>query len=627
MIGVSAFLLAYRFYAKHLGRRVWEVETDAETPAQKFEDGVDFVPTRKSVLFGHHFASIAGLAPVLGPAIAVIWGWLPALVWIVLGTILLGAVHDFSALALSLKHEGRSIGDLTGSILGGRGRVLFLIVVFFLLALAMGVFALIVGQLFATTYPETVIPVFSLMVIAAAMGYCIYKLRLSIIAATVVALGLMFFFIWVGINHPVSAYKLFLSDEVKGEIAAGLESAELASDAKPPAVAAYLRSAGRAETAQAVNAAAASATSMWVLVLLGYALVASVLPVWLLLQPRDYLNSYQLFIGVGGLLLGALILHPKIVAPAVNPVGGLPAIFPILFITVACGAISGFHSVVSSGTTARQLRATTDARPIAYGGMLMEGLLALIVVLACSAGMGAEKWGGFYESWKGLTGTLAATLAPFFHGAGTFLGVFGIPRIYGEAIAAVVLVGFAMTTLDSGTRLLRYNIEELADTVKLKRFFNRYLAGLLAVVVLAAVAFLKVPVKTPGGGVVPRPAGIMLWQLFGTTNQMLACLGLLVATVFLIKKRKPSLYTAIPFAFMLVMTVWAMLINVAKAYSRAKPELRSWPLLVVGTVLIVVTGWLAAEAVATVVRAKRRPAAEAAGGPAVTGEAADPPDA
>lgn len=614
VIGVTLFLLAYRFYAKYLGTRLFDTETDRPTPAECRFDGVDFVPTRRIVLFGHHFASIAGLAPFLGPAVAVIWGWLPAVLWVVFGTILIGAVHDFAALGISLKHEGRSIGDLTGAILGPRGRVLFLLVVFFLIALAMGVFALIVGQLFAAVYPETVIPVFSLMAIAVVMGYCTYKLKLNMAAATLIALAVAFFFVWVGIERPVSGYSVFITGETESAITAGVESGELANASKPLAVAAKLESSGNAAAAADVKAAVAKTTTMWILILLGYALVASVLPVWVLLQPRDYLNAYQLFIGVGGLLVGALILHPRIVAPALSSPEGADPLLPMLFVTVACGAISGFHSLVSSGTTARQLGRTRDARPVAYGAMLAEGLVALIAVLACTAGVESfERWQGFYPTWKYLTtGGLTTQLAAFFHGAGTFLGAFGIPREYGQAVAAVVLVGFAMTTLDTGTRLLRFNIEELADTVGLRKYANRYVAGILAVLALAAVAFLKVPVKGAGGTVAMKPAGLMLWQLFGTTNQMLACLGLLVITVFLVKMRKPSVYTAVPFAFMLFVTVWAMVFNVRRAWHAADPELRSWPLVIVGSVLIVMTAWLAVEALLTVARLRRSLPAEVA---------------
>lgn len=604
VVSVVLFYLALRFYARFLSGRIFCVDNECLTPAHRLNDGVDYVPARTPVLFGHHFASIAGLGPIAGPAIAVIWGWLPAVIWIILGSIFLGAVHDYAALCLSLRHEGSSIGDLTGHILGPRGRILFLIVSFFLMALAMGVFALIVAQLFAKAYPEAVIPVFALMIIAVIMGWAVYRLRVNIPAATVGGLLLMFAGIWYGISHPVSLHKAFLTAQVKAAVAEGLESGELADDARPGAVAAYLADAGLADEAAAVNAAAGRAVKYWIFILLGYALVASVLPVWLLLQPRDYLNSYQLYLGLGGLFVGVLILHPKITAPAINHAAGAPNMIPLLFITVACGAISGFHSLVSSGTTARQLNKASDGVIIAYGGMLTEGLLAIMVVLACVAGVGS--YSGFYSDWKTLTGTLGTKLAPFFEGSGKFLSVFGIAPEFGAALMAVVVVGFAMTTLDSGTRLLRYNIEEFADTVGLKRFVKRYVASIIAVLALAAVALWEVPAGVGAdGATIYKPAGLILWQIFGTTNQLMAALGLLVVTVYLIKARRPMWYTAIPFAFMLVITGWAMLINILQGWNADDPTKRSWSIVIVGSLLIIVALWLAIESLVTVIRARR----------------------
>ena len=604
VVSVILFYLALRFYGRFLSGRVFCVDNQCLTPAHRFNDGVDYVPARKPVLFGHHFASIAGLGPIAGPAIAVIWGWLPAVIWIILGAIFMGAVHDYGALCLSLRHEGSSIGDLTGHILGPRGRILFLVVSFFLLALAMGVFALIVAQLFAKVYPEAVIPVFALMLIAVAMGWAVYKFKVNIAAATVGGLLLMFAGIWYGLSHPVSMHKAFLSPLVKAAVAEGIESGELADDSRPGVVAAYLSGAGLSDEASAVNAAGAKAVRYWIFILLAYALVASVLPVWLLLQPRDYLNSYQLYLGLGGLFLGALILHPKITAPAFNTGTGAPPLIPILFITVACGAISGFHSLVSSGTTARQLNKPADGVIIAYGGMLTEGLLAIMVILACVAGVGS--YAGFYSDWGVLTGSLGSKIAPFFEGGGKFLGVFGIAPEFGAALLAVVVVGFAMTTLDSGTRLLRYNIEEFADTIRLKRFVKRYIASIIAVLALAAVALWEVPAGvSPDGATVYKPAGLILWTMFGTTNQLMASLALLVVTVYLIKARRPSWYTAVPFAFMLVITGWAMIINILEGWNAEDPAKRAWSVVVVGALLIIVALWLAAESLVTVIRARR----------------------
>jgi len=602
--GLAAFIVAYRFYARHLATRVFGLEgTDQEpTPAHELQDDVDFVPTRPLVLFGHHFASIAGLAPIAGPAIAIIWGWVPALVWVVLGSILLGAVHDYAAIAISLKHKGKSIGDLTGVILGPRGRVLFLVVIFFLLALAMGIFALLVAQIFTSQYPQTVIPVFALIFVAAGMGYSMYRFSLKVLPATILGLALTFFSVWVGINHPVNLHKVFMTREVAATI---LSSGKVPAGSNVTASVALLQQEGLNDAARGLQDAANSAVSAWVYVLLAYAFAASILPVWLLLQPRDYLNSFQLYIGIGALFVGLVLSHLAIVAPAFHQAEGTPSFFPLLFITIACGAISGFHGLVSSGTTARQLDHAADARPIAYGGMLVEALLALIAILACAAGVGTfEKWSQFYPGYQHVSGSLANQLTAFFYGAGTFLAVFHIPRTYGQAVVAVIVVGFAMTTLDTGARLLRYNIEELADTFNMKKYVNRFLASLLAAVVLGFVALLKVPASGPGGTVVYKPAGLVVWQLFGTANQLLACLGLLVVTVYLVKVGKPSYYTSLPFAFMLLVSGWSLVERVVAAWSPGNPDLRSWPVLVVGLILVVVTVWLAVEAVVTLVRVK-----------------------
>jgi carbon starvation protein len=533
-----AYLIAYLTYGRRLARHVLGFEPERPTPAQVKGDGVDFVPTRCVVLFGHHFATIAGLGPILGPAIAVIWGWLPALLWVIFGSIFMGAVHDLTALYISLRNEGRSIGDITGQILGPRGRTLLLFLIFFLLALAMGAFAHVIAILFsASFYPQAVTPVWALIGIALIIGTLVYRLRVSLTLATVVGVCLLLLATWWGTGHPVSSLPLL------GEM--HLEH--------------------------------------WVWILMLYALIASILPVWLLLQPRDYLNSFQLYIGMGLLYAGLLVTRPKIVAPAFNSLpDDLPPLFPFLFITIACGAISGFHSLVSSGTTAKQLASEKHALVIGYGSMLTEGLLAVLAILATTAGFATRgEWHAHYASWSGAQG-LGAKLSAFVQGGANLCAGLGLPTELMTVFIAVVVVGFAMTTLDSGTRLLRYNLEELGSHFRplglLTR--NRVMAGGLAVIAIGYFALMKV------GG---RPAGITLWALFGITNQLLGALGFLVMTLWFYRAGRPFLYLLLPMLFMMAITLVALPYSLWQ-FANATPL--NLPLLLTGCAIMVLDLWL-----------------------------------
>jgi carbon starvation protein len=340
IISLGGFLLAYRFYATFLAEKIFALNPDARTPAHEFEDGVDHVPTLKSILFGHHFASIAGAAPIVGPAIGVIWGWLPAFLWVVFGTIFLGAVHDFGSLVVSLRHQGKSIGELTEDIIGTRARNLFLLIMFFLLLIVIAVFALVIALMF-NWYPQTVFPIACEMIIAVVVGYMVYRMKTGILIPTVIAVIVMYVTIYIGTLYPIELGDTFLG----------------------------------------------SGLTTWIYIILLYSFIAAVLPVWLLLQPRDHINAHELFIGMGLMYLGLLIIRPDVVAPAVqlHPEGA-PPIYPFLFVTIACGAISGFHSLVSSGTTVKQLDNEAHAKMIGYGGMLAEGALSTMAIIACTAG-------------------------------------------------------------------------------------------------------------------------------------------------------------------------------------------------------------------------------------------------
>lgn len=532
IVVIVSFIIAYLTYANYLRDKIFNLFEVKTTPAHELEDNIDYVPTKKPILFGHHFASIAGLGPIMGPAIAVIWGWLPALIWVVLGTIFLGAVHDFGSLAVSLRYRGLSLGAIAREVINPRARLLFLIIIFFLLALAMGVFCMIIAILFTDLYPQAVIPTFALMFIAVLIGLLVYRYKVRILHATWIGLLLMFIMIWAGLQLPIIGI----------------------------------------------------AKNQWVFILISYAFIASVLPVWLLLQPRDYLNSYKLYIGLGLLYLGIIVTPGlKIVAPAINhQATNLPNMFPFLFIIVACGAISGFHNLISSGTTAKQLNTAKDAKMIGYGGMLAEGLLATVVILACTAGVGsAAQWHLRYSDW-GQMNQLAPKLDAFITGAAFFMSRIGIPVEFAKALVAVVVVAFAMTTLDSGTRILRYNVEEIGRSFKIKPLKSRYISSAVAVGAIAYFALMKI------GG---KPAGFTLWQLFGTTNQLLAGLGLLTITMYLYEKKKPSIFVEIPMFFMLFITLYAMMIKIVSFYKE-----KNMSLLILGIIILLMTGWLIFEA-------------------------------
>ena len=456
-----AYFLVYRFYARYLGHKIFGLDPNASTPAHDINDGVDYVPCRRSVLFGHHYASIAGLAPMLGPAIAVIWGWLPGMLWVVFGTLLIGAVHDFGALVVSMRNRGVSIGKVAEDLIGHRAKFLFLLIILFLICLVMGVFVRTVAGLFTVEYyPEAVFPTFLLMGVAMVIGWLTYRRNADLSKLTMVGFGIMLLSIYGGLV---------------------LTKPSLLADS-------------------------------WILILLVYALAASILPVWSLLQPRDYLNSLLLYLGLGAAYVGFFVLRPEFAAPAINAQpADAPPLFPFVFIVIACGAISGFHGLVSSGTTSKQIDKETDAVPIGYGAMVGESILGLLAVLACTAGFSSpETWSEHYASWTSAN-SLADKMQAFIDGSALFVNTLGVPMAIAQAFIALVAVSFALTSLDSGTRLLRYNIEEIASSIGVN-WIGRYSASLLAVCLIGVFAFYEIN---------GQPAGLALWSLFGSTNQIL----------------------------------------------------------------------------------------------------------
>lgn len=559
LIAIFTYSVGYRIYSRFLAEKLFELDETAVTPAHELRDGIDYVPTKPAVLFGHHFASITGLAPMLGPAIAVIWGWAPAMIWVVIGSLLIGCVHDFSALIISARHRGQSVGMISERYLSARAKTLFLLIIFFGVSLAMGVFVFVISKLFGIYlsppsdahagvegYPQAVFPSLWLMIIAAVSGWLMEKRGVSMNPIIVVGFILSLIGIWVGL---------------------AMKRAGVYDPSWWPS------------------------GSEWMIGLLMYAFAASVLPVWSLLQPRDFLNSLLLYLGLGLAYLGLFVGQPSFDAPALvmEPVGA-PPMLPFVFILIACGAASGFHGLVSSGTTAKQLDLETHARPIGYGGMIGESLLGLLAVLACTAGFQSpERWHEHYASFHTARG-LSQKLGGFIEGTTHFLTSLGIPAELASALIAMVVVSFALTTLDSATRLLRFNIEELVAPLGNQWLSNRYVSSALACLTIATFAFYKI------GG---KPAALALWALFGTTNQLLAGLTLTLVTLYLRRRGKSIWYTALPAVFMLSSTFISMGLNLSSYLSADRPD---WLLISVGLTLLVLGLWIIIEAVIAFLR-------------------------
>lgn len=539
---LGVFALAYRFYARFLSTRIFALAHSDAVPARQFEDGVDFVPTRKAVLWGHHFTSIAGAAPIVGPAIAVIWGWLPALLWVTLGTVAMGAVHDFSALVISLRNRGRSIGDIAGAVVGPRARLLFLALILLLVWIVLAVFAYIIATLFVA-YPGAIFPINVQIAVAMLLGWAVYRRRLPILAPSLLGYAALMLAVWFGDSF-----------------------------------------------AAAFPALAQIQVGQWVVILLTYCFVASVLPVWLLLQPRDYLNAHQLITGLSLLCIGLFVAGPMVVAPAINPNPvGAPPLIPFLFITIACGAISGFHGLVASGTTAKQVSRASDARAIGFGGMLGEGALGMLAVLASTAGFASfADWQTHYSSWGAANG-LSAKLEAFVNGGASFVSALGIPQPTAATFIAVMVIAFAATSLDTAARIQRLVIGELAGGALRGRapglralLGNRYAAGAIAV----GAAMLLALTQAGGQG------GLILWPLFGTTNQLVAGVTLLVVSVWLRKQGRPVAFTLLPMWIVAAATLAAMISELA-GYLANWPE--QWLLAAMGAIVLLCDLWVIFE--------------------------------
>ncbi|MDN5697777.1 MAG: carbon starvation protein A [Rubrobacter sp.] len=552
LVVLGIFYLGYRYYSKYLAENVYKLDKDFVTPAHEFEDGVDFVPTNKHILFGHHFTSVAGAAPIVGPATAVFWGWLPALLWVVLGTVFAAGVHDFGSIVVSARNRAQNIGTLTGSVIKPRARTLFLLIIFFLLTLVNAVFAVVMASLFIST-PQAVIPAAAVIPLAVAFGQIAYRLRWSLLLPSLAALVILYAMIPLGQAFPITVDPL-------------------------------------------ANAVGLDPATVWIIILFTYTWIAARLPVWLLLQPRDYLNSHQLFVALALIFVGMLVGFNTIVAPAFNSdiPADSPPWFPLLFITIACGAISGFHSLVASGTTSKQIDNESDARYVGYMGSLGEGALALGAILATTAGLAATQgeWSQNYADFGTASG---GAVGYFTEGVGNFIANLGIPAAIGTTFAAVVVITFAGTTLDTSVRLQRYVIQEIGEVIH-ARFLARsaMLGATLAVLLSAGLALFPA-----GGGGDAGFAFGRLWQLFGTTNQLTAGLALAVIAVWVFLRGRNPLAAIIPLVFLLTMTVWSLWVNLQGFLAE-----QDWFLLSLDVIILILALWLIVEAAAAMNRAR-----------------------
>ncbi|GGH44426.1 carbon starvation CstA family protein [Microbacterium album] len=543
VIGLAMFAAGYLLYSRFLGRRVFQLNASFRTPAHELSDGVDYVPTNKYVLWGHHFTSVAGAAPIVGPAVAVIWGWLPAFLWVTLGTVFFAGMHDLGALWASQRNKGRSMGSLAARYIGRRGSALFLVVIFLLLLMVNTAFAVVIKDLLINT-PSAVIPAWGAIPVALLVGVAVYRLRWNLVVVTVLGVAALYALILLGDAVPI-----VLPETILG----------------------------------------VSPATFWIVALFLYAGIASLLPVWVLLQPRDYINGVQLFIGLGVLFLGVLIAGPTLVAPAINTAlpEGTPSLVPLLFVTIACGAISGFHGMVASGTSSKQLDKEPDARFVGYFGAVGEGMLALGSIIAATAGFQTlAQWEEIYHAFN--QGGVAAFVA----GGGNIINAgLGIPASLSATILATMAVLFAATTMDTGVRLQRFVVQEAFESAGIK--LNKLVATVIVLVVAVSLTFSQ---GLDGSG------GLTIWPLFGTTNQLLASLTLIIVSVILIRKRRNVWVSLIPLAFVFVMSFSAALVQVGTFVSTG-----NWLLLVLDVVIILASVWVAIEGVTAMVKARNEP--------------------
>lgn len=523
VLALVLFGFGYAFYGRFVARRLG-IDPARPTPAHTMTDGVDYVPAKAPILFGHHFASIAGAAPIIGPITAAVFGWIPVYLWILLGSIFIGGVHDTSAIVASIRHQGKSIGEIIEEHVGESGKKLFLIFAWTTLVLVVAVFTIVVAKTFVSV-PAAATASILFLLLALLFGAGVYRYHLHVGIATLIGVILLFTCVYLGLVFPIHL-----------------------------------------------------SMNVWIYLLLGYIFVASVTPVWILLQPRDYLNSFLLYTLILGAVLGIFIGNPKIQLVGYSQFHtDLGYLFPILFVTVACGAISGFHSLVGSGTTAKQLDKETDARIIGYGGMLTEGLLAVVALTAAAVLLKSD-----YASF--LTKSGGGPIALFSTSVGNFMGALGIPVHVGKTFAALAVSAFALTSLDTATRLSRYAFQE---------FFEK--PGVVKQSILSKNRFIGTAVSVFFGGALALSGQWKaIWPIFGSANQLLAALALLAVSVWLGWLGTKNAFTRYPMYFMFAVTLTALINLIVKNLLN-----QNYLLMVMAILLFIVAVVLALQAYAS----------------------------
>jgi len=487
IVGILFLIGNYFLYGKYIEKKI--KPTNKKTPAVLNKDKTDYYPANKFFLFGHHFASIAGAGPIIGPILAVSYfGWLITSLWIIFGTVFIGAVHDYLSLMLSVRDKGKGISDITGKVLNKKSGKIFALMIWITLTMIIATFSVSAADSLIAQ-PSLVIPVIAISILAMGLGIAVYKYKTNILISSLIALILAFVFMYIGYKIPVSL----------------------------PFSAGVIR-------------------IIWVTILILYGSIASLIPVWVFLQPRDYLSAIQLILF---LLLGfvaILVVKPIVNSPAIIS-GNLP-LWPILFITVACGAVSGFHSLVASGTTSKQLAKESQGKFIGYGGMIAEGILALLVLLFVSS-----------LDWNAGSLNFASSLkegwiVAFGNGFGNVVSKLNIPLLtfsLASLIGAFLVNQFILTSLDTSTRISRLLISE---NLKNNIFKNKILAVLIAVI----PAYLLAVTNTYAD----------LWRLFGSSNQLIAAIALITISAYFVEHKQKIKFLIIPTLFMIITTISAL---------------------------------------------------------------------
>jgi carbon starvation protein len=554
-----ALFLGYKFYGGFIEKKLIRPDDKYPTPAHTQNDGVDYSPARTSMLFGHHFSSIAGAGPIIGPLIGVtFFGWLVSSIWIIIGSIFIGAVHDYTSMMISVRNKGQSIAQIAGLSLGSRARKIFSIFLWIALVLVVAAFGDATAQTLVKK-PQIVIPTFGLIFLAIFFGNLVYRMKVPLIYGTIFSLAFLAFLVYLGEMFPIAVPETVLG----------------MSDLR-----------------------------FWFWILMIYALIASVIPVWVLLQPRDYISSWLLYLGLGVGFLGLIVAAPKIQAPALvtlnSPQQG--PIWPMLFVLIACGAVSGFHSLVSGGTSSKQIARETLGKKIGYGSMILEAVLAIMVVMIASSALNWDpsatksQFGLQYLMKSTTVGGGGGPIVAFATGFGKIVeSLPGISIVVGIYFGMLMLNAFVITTLDTATRLGRFLITEVGGSGT-GILNNRWAASVITVA---------------AAGIIATTGGIKtIWPVFGATNQLVAALTLIVVSAYLIGVRKPGIFTIIPAIIMLLTTIGALSLKMFQFFG--KGGFGNYVLGSVSVILIILTIYVALEAkdILFFIRGKHKPIAD-----------------